>query len=198
MYGKMGEKIGEKMQKWVSMPPQLPKRWYVYTAIEIIGILLFLLNIYRTDDWTGDKPFSEFTARDWTLLKIFLAEELVILAVVIVFMVLAYRVAKRRREERKEFFYEHSMMAGIKPGDYDDVWVDFSDSARALILKHGDAFRLYVEEYDERTDEWIGVGGPSFYESLDDMKKALFYEYDFYCVANAVLDEHGNEVYKED
>lgn len=185
-------KIGEKMQERFLVLMRLPKRWYVYTGIEIIGFLLFGLNVYRTDDWTGDKPFSEYTSRDWMLLKIFLAEELIILVVIIVFMVLAYRVARKRQKERQEYFYEHSLMAGIKPGDYDDVWVNFSDSARAMISKHGNSFRLYVDGYDERAGNWTSIVGPSFYESIDEIKKTLFYEYDFYCVANAVLDEQGN------
>ena len=186
------------MKNRTSMPRQLPKRWYVYMGITILGIFLFGFNVYRTDDWMGEKPLWEYTSRDLTRLKIFFIEELIILAMIIVFMCLALGASKKRQGERTEFFYEHTLMAGIKPGDYDDVWVDFSDSARALILRQGDAFRLYVEEYDERTDDWKSINTASVYESLDDIKKTLFYEYDFYCVANAVLDEHGNEVYKED
>ena len=86
---------------------------------------------------------------------------------------------------------------GIKPGDYDYVWFDFSNTERALILKQNDRFMLYVQEYDEHTGNWENLSGVNVYDSLEALKKALFYECDFYCEENAELDKHGDEIYKE-
>lgn len=36
----------------------------------------------------------------------------------------------------------------------------------------------------------------SVYDNLEAVKKALFYECDFYCEENAELDKHGEETYK--
>lgn len=36
----------------------------------------------------------------------------------------------------------------------------------------------------------------SVYDNLEAVKKALFYECDFYCEENAELDKHGEEIYK--
>ena len=55
-----------------------PKRYWVYLIVVLVCSILLIGNIYRTDGWTGDKPFSEFVQRDWQLLAIFLVEELMI------------------------------------------------------------------------------------------------------------------------
>lgn len=50
-----------------------PERYY-YASL--ICLILLFLNYYRTDGWTGDKPFSEFAGRDWQLLAIFFIDEI--------------------------------------------------------------------------------------------------------------------------
>ena len=67
---------------------------------------------------------------------------------------------------------------------------------RALILKDGDTYKLYVHEYDEQTGMWDSVDSVSVYDDLSKLKYALFYEFDFFCEENAELDEHGDEMFK--
>ena len=86
--------------------------------------------------------------------------------------------------------------SGIKPGDYDYIWFDFDMTERALILKQGEIYKLNVQEYDERTDDWNSVNSVSMYDDLNKLKYALFYEFDFFCEENAELDEHGDEMFK--
>ena len=68
----------------------------------------------------------------------------------------------------------------------------------ALILKQDDQFKLYVQDYDEHTGNWETIGSVSVYDTLAAVKKALFYECDFYCEENAELDKYGDEIYKEE
>ncbi len=174
----------------------LPKRYWVYVTVFLICSILLIANIYRTDSWTGDKPFSDFVQRDWQLFALFIIEELLIAGVMFLFVFLACRIGKKRGAEIIAQ-WEMDKYSGISPGDYDYVWFDFSNTERALILKQGDRFKLYVQEYDEHTGNWEGFGTASIYDSLEAVKKALFYECDFYCEENTELDKHGDETYKE-
>ena len=91
----------------------IPMLYWVYVALMILCIVLLPVNFIRTDSWTGDKPFSEFTQHDWQLLTIFLMEELIILGVLVLFAALVLialrlvRMAKiqaqyrRRRRNRR-------------------------------------------------------------------------------------------------
>lgn len=168
------------------------KRYWIYLMFSI----LLIGNIYRTDSLTGDKSFSEFVRQDWKLFFIFLLEEIIIAGAMFLFAYLCCRISKNRN---KEIVVQRSKdkYSGIDSGDYDYVWFDFENIKRALILKKGDNFRLYVQECDDHTGNWESVNGVSFYESLEAVKKVLFYEFDFYCNENADLDKHGDEIYKE-
>ncbi len=172
-----------------------PKRYWVYLIIILICSILLIGNIYRTDGWTGDKPFSEFLQHDWQLLAIFLVEELIIVGAMFLFVILACKISKKRNAKITEQ-WETDKYLGIKPGDYDYVWFDFANTERALILKQGEQIKLYVEEYEEHTGNWKNLDGISVYDSLEEVKKALFYECDFYCEENSELDKHGDEIYK--
>ena len=174
-----------------------PKRYWIYWIVVLICSILLIGNIYRTDGWTGDKPFSQFVQRDWQLLAIFLVEELIIASLLFLFVILACKISKRRNAEITEQ-WEKDKYLGINPGDYDYVWFDFANTERALILKQGEQFKLYVQEYDEHTGNWESFSGVSVYDSLETVKKALFYECDFYCEENAELDKHGDETFLEE
>lgn len=173
-----------------------PKRYWIYLIVIFICSVLLFVNIYLTDSLTGDKPFSEFSQRDWRLFFIFLIEEIIILGVMSLCAYLGFRISKNRDKEILAQ-WETDKYSGIEPGDYDYVWFDFANTDRALILKQGDTFRLYVQEYDCHTGNWESLGMISIYDNLEAIKEALFYEYDFYCDENAELDKHGDEIYKE-
>ena len=62
-----------------------------YFYVSLICLILLFLNFYRTDNWTGDKPFSEFVGRDWQLFAVFLIEEFIIICVMVVFWLLGQK-----------------------------------------------------------------------------------------------------------
>jgi hypothetical protein len=167
-----------------------------YFYVSLICLILLFCNFYRTDSWTGDKPFSEFAQRDWQLFAVFMIEEIIIISVMLLFWILGQKKVKKLKISLAKK-WETDIFLGIKPGDYDYVWFDFSNTERALILKQEDKYKLYVQEYDERTGEWVSLNGLSVYDSLEEIKKTLFYEHDFYCVENAELDKHGDEMLVE-
>lgn len=173
-----------------------PKRYWIYIGAVLVCAFLLIGNVFRTDSWTGDKPFSEFVQRDWILLAVFLLEEIIIVLAMFLFSVIAGKISKMRDKEILQA-WEQVKYSGVKPEDYDYVWFDFYNSERALILKQGDVFNLYVEEYNARENLWKAVNQVSIYESLDLVKSALFYDFDFFCRENAELDEHSDEIYKE-
>ncbi len=163
---------------------QHPERYYY---LSLICLILLFLNFYRTDGWTGDKPFSEFVGRDWQLFAVFLIEEFIIICVMVIFYILGNKNIKSRRQMFIEQC-EKDKYSGIKPGDYDYVWFDFSNMKRALILQQGNQFVFYVQKYDDHTGNWESFNGVSVYDSLEAVKKALYYECEFYCEENAELD----------
>ena len=172
-----------------------PRQYWVYLSVILLCIILLVANFYRTDSWTGDKPFSEFTQHDWQLLTIFLMEELIILGVLVLFVVVAGIVSKKRNR-KIALQWENGKYSGIKPGDYDYVWFDFSNMERALILQQGNQFILYVQKHDDHTGNWENLSGVSVYNSLETVKIALLHECDFYCEENAEL-AYGDGIYKE-
>ena len=174
-----------------------PRRYWIFVLIVVCCCLLLVGNIFRTDDWTREKPFSEFTDRDGLLFKVFIFEELLILLVILIFLCLIIKTSKKRNriiEEQRE----KDKFLGIKPGDYDYVWFDFTCGSRALIVKHKDTYRLFVEDYDERYNTWTLVNHVSVYDSMQELKKGLFYDYEFYCSENAELDNLYGERFKEE
>lgn len=173
-----------------------PKRYWVYLIAVLILAVLLIGNIYRTDSWTGDKPFSEFTQYDWHLFVVFLIEQAVIFGIMILFVLLGNRII-RKRDLKIVAQWEKDKYSGIKPGDYDYIWFDFENTERALISKNEKQYDLYVEEYDECTGSWKNLDKVGIYDSLDSIKNALFYDFDFYCDENTELDKYGNEIYKE-
>lgn len=72
-----------------------PKRYWIYLIAVLICSMLLVVNIFRTDRWTGDKPFSEFAQQDWQLLFMFLIEEIIFVVVMFLFVRLACRINKK-------------------------------------------------------------------------------------------------------
>lgn len=163
-----------------------------YFYVSLICLILLFLNFYRTDSWTGDKPFSEFVQRDWQLFAIFLIEEIIIVCVMVTFFILGKRKIKHQYSLLAAQL-EKDKYLGIKPGDYDYVWFDFLNEKRALILKQENRYLLYVQEYNYHTRTWINLSNVSVYDGLENIKIALFYDYSFYCEENDELDEHKVE-----
>lgn len=169
-----------------------PKRFWVFLCLTFVLAFLLIGNVFRTNSWTGDKPFSEFTQNDWKMFLIFVLEEVIILAVIILFALLLSKISKIKTMRQ----WQSDKFSGINREDYDYVWFDFAMTERALILKDGDTYKLYVQEYNEKNGEWDSLNSVSIYQDLSKLKKALFYEFDFFCEENAELDEHGDEIFK--
>ena len=74
------------------------KKYQIYFFFSAICAVLLFYNIFRTDSWTGDMPFSEFTQKEWRLLTIFLIEEVVIGVLMFVFALLGGKNMKRNEQ----------------------------------------------------------------------------------------------------
>lgn len=173
-----------------------PKRFWVYLAAVFIFAILLEVNIFRTDSWTGDKPFSEFVHRDWQLFAVFIIEELIIVFFMFLFSFLMAKISNKRDKEIAAD-WEQNKLLGINTEDYEYVWFDFGQTERALIAKQENLYILYVDEYDETKGMWCSVDSESTYNSLYELKKALFFDFDFFCEENAELDKYSNEIFKE-
>ena len=164
-----------------------PKQFWIYMIIVATCFILITINIYRIDDQA-----NQF---------VFLIEQFALFAALIWFLMLARAEAEKRNREmikqRKKEIVEQKWL-GIKPGDYDHVWFDFTNTERALVLKQGDRYVLYIQYYDEHTEGWNNIESVGVYDSLTAVKKALFYDSNFHCEENTGLDENGNEIYAEE
>lgn len=173
-----------------------PKRYWIYLGALFTCAVLLFANIFRTNAWMGDKPFSEYVQKEWVLAGVFLIEELIIAFFMVLFSVLAGRISIKRNQKIVADWEQNKFM-GIQPDDYDYVWFDFSCTERALVLKQNNVYKLYIHEYDKHRGVWQALDSVSIYDSLAELKKALFFDFDFYCDENAKLDEHGDEEFKE-
>lgn len=174
----------------------LPKKYWVYISIMAFAGIMWFVNIFLSNVITGDKEFSEYGKGDWIYVAFFIISEIVIGFLLFFFSVKAGKIGQKN-EKQKEIYYEQFKYDGIKPGDYDYVWFNLCEDERAKILKQGNAFLLYVEAFDVRSESWNAVNTVSCYESIDDVKRALFYDFDFYCDENdAVFYEHEDEEFK--
>lgn len=175
--------------------PLPTKYWILISLCGVMAVLLFV-NIFASDHITGGKEFHEFSSDDWRSFALFLLSEVLIGLLMFLFGRSAGKIA-RQVNTQKRTYYEQLRYDGILPGEYDEVWFDFSGEERAKIRKQEQAFLLYVEAFDIRSETWNPVNTVSCFDSIDDVKKALYYDFDFYCSENATIDEHGDETFQQ-
>lgn len=174
-----------------------PKKYWIYVVLcVVLGVLLFV-NIFVTNGLTGEKEFWDFTQQDWSYFAAFLLTEIMIGLLLFFFAVNIRKLGIKRQQQIEEYF-DQFKYAGIKPGDCDYIWFDFSGDERAKIVKLGDVYYLYVEGFDYKTKSWNAVNTVSAFGSLAEIKKVLFYEFDFFCEENTLLDKHGDEMFREE
>ena len=173
-----------------------PRKYWIYMSICGVFAILLFVNIFVTDGLTGEKEFWDYSQQDWCYFALFLLTEIVIALFMFLFAVKAGKLSINRQKQIENYF-EGFRYTGIKPGDYDYIWFDFSGTERAKIAKMNDVFYLYVEAFDCKTETWNAVNTVSVSDSLEDVRKILFYEFDFFCEENAAIDKHGDEVFKE-
>ena len=77
------------------------KRYWIYISLSIICMILLFYNIIRTDSWTGDMPFSEFTNKEWNLFWIFMIEEAILGVLMFVFALLGGKSMKKNEKQEK-------------------------------------------------------------------------------------------------
>ena len=173
-----------------------PKKYWIYVSVCGVFAILLFVNIFVTDSLTGEKELWDFSQQDWCYFALFLLTEIVIALFMFLFAVKAGKLSVNRQKQIEHYF-EGFRYIGIKPVDYDYVWFDFSGTKRAKIAKLNDVFYLYIEAFDRKTETWNAVNTVSVSDSLEDVRKILFYEFDFFCEEYAAIDEHGDEVFKE-
>lgn len=175
----------------------LPKKYWIYVILCAASAILMFVNIFVTDGITGEKEFWDFTQQDWHHFTLFLVTEVLIILLMAFWAIKAGKLANKQEEQVKQYF-DQLKYAGIKPGDCDHVWFDFCDDNRAQIVKMGDAYYLYVESFNFRTELWEPVNTVSVFGSLAEIKKTLFYEYDFFCEENTVFDQYGDATFRDE
>lgn len=174
----------------------LQKKYWAYVILcLVLGILLFV-NIFVLFEKTGGRELCNFTQQDWICFVLFLLTQALLIAWMAFFAIKGGKLLNKRDEQVEQYF-DQFKYAGITPGDYDYVWFDFSSEERAKIAKSGDAFFLYVESFDEKTESWNAVNTVSVFSTLAEIKKSLYYDFDFFCEENTVFDQHGDEIFKD-
>lgn len=167
----------------------------MYVAVVFVLAVLLFANIFVTVGLTGKKELSDFTQQNWCHFALFLLAEVLLIILMAFFAIKAGRIINERDRQVEEYF-EQFKYAGLKPGDYDHIWFDFSGDERAKIVKLGDVYYLYVESFDQKTESWNPVNTVSVFDTLAEIKKVLFDEFDFFCEENTVLDQHGDEMFR--
>ena len=160
----------------------------------ILAFALFCI----ADSCIGYLPFSAFGQREWFRFTLFIAAEIVILAILIVSLYKIVKISNKRSEQILE--HHRNIMADAakkaEPCEYDYVWLDFGEDMRALVKKKGMFYHLTVQVYDEHTDDWRALGSLSLYNSLEEVKRTLFFDYNFHSDQNTVQDMYGNEIFR--
>ena len=175
----------------------LPKKYWMYVVLcAALGILLFV-NIFITDGITGEKEFLDFTQQDWYHFALFLLTEFFIILLMAFWAIKAGNLVNKQEKQVKQYF-DQFKYAGTKPGDCDHIWFDLSGDERAKIVKSSDVYYLYVESFNYKTESWDPVNTVSVFRSLAEIKKALFYEFDFFCEENTVLNRRGDEIFRDE
>lgn len=161
----------------------LPKRFWVYLVL--IGVLacFLFLNMLRTDGWTGDRVFSEFTAWHWLLFALFIAEEAALVIPIFILVKQISKIARKRNDELTAQWKKERILSTVA-GSYDYVWIDFALERRALIRKFDKWYYVSVQKKDPHTGNWEYEKGESGHESLAAVGKTLYNDYHFYCEEN--------------
>lgn len=175
---------------------KLPKKYWTFLSVVIISAILMFINIFIFDYLTGEKEFWDYNSTDIVLNLIFLGTESLYGAIMFFFAFKCGNIMREKTMLQRIIWYDN-MYIGIKPGDYDYVWFDFEDEQRALIMKDGNSYKLYVEKYNETSQNWEAINTVSCYDSLDSLKKALYTDYEFYCDENSNFDERGEYELRE-
>lgn len=167
----------------------LPTRYWIYVLISILLFILLFISIFITVAATSGKELHEFSQRDGQIFAVYLISSAATVAVGFYF---AFKAQKIHIMCAKTHYASYQYQ-GIDPNDYEAVWFDSSNSERALISKAGDVYILEVQELNEKEERWASVEVVHSIQSIDEIKKLLFYDFDFFCAENSVIDKWGNE-----
>ncbi len=174
-----------------------PRRFWFYLACFIVLFFLLILDFFIVGKHIGNPEQYEFTMQDWSWIIIGVLGGAVISAL-IHFSLRQVDKFNAQQQEQIQTYLDQFKYSGISPDDYDFLWIDFGGLTRAVIRKSGDCYHLHLEEFNYKTELWEPVPGVSVYSSMEELKRALFDDFDFCCEENSILDAHGEEMYKED
>lgn len=91
--------------KWINNSPKVNKKTFerskIYLCISMILTILLFYNIFRTDSWTGEMTFSQFSEREWSLFWLFVIEEVIIFVLMLVFARLGVKNMKGNEKQEK-------------------------------------------------------------------------------------------------
>lgn len=171
-------------------PFPLPKKYRVYIALCLILYALIFADIFVV----CGLEVEDFTQQDWCYTAIFS-----LTGVLFFFLASSFwKKASRIFDEQEKKYLDQFKYAEINPGDYDFIWFDFTGVERAKIVRSDGAYNLYVDFFDRETELWKPLDTVSVFSSLAELKEALFFEFDFYCEENAVIDRRGYEIFRDE
>lgn len=176
------------MKKKTKAP--LPKRYWFYVAICALMCIVLFASIFQMAA-AIPREIWEFSKEDWRIASCYFVLWIILTIITFIFATRAGNIhIKHFAGKAEEYKY-----TGISPSDYDQVWLDFSCEERALIAVRDGKYILTVQEFDEQAEIWITLESNLEFSSLDEVKEAL-YDSDFFCDANAEIDNHGEEIFK--
>lgn len=173
-----------------------PKKYWIYLIFCVVFGILYFVNIFVTDGITGDKELWNYTQQDWYYFALFISTEALFILLIAFFATKAGKLISKRQEQLIRY-YEQFKFAEINHDDCEYLWFDFSGSMRARIVNPGNAYLLFVDSFDRKTESWNPFISASVFRTLFEIKYALFYEFDFFCEENSVLDPHGKEIFRD-
>lgn len=134
------------------------KCYWIYISLSIICMILLFYNIIRTDSWTGDMPFSEFTNKEWILFWIFMIEEVILGVLMFIFALLGGKSMKKN--EKQERYLNDLLLRGMVDirklaGVANAKKLPNGEFGFCLICLNGSTMNLYDTNFKQEVGELL-------------------------------------------
>ena len=171
------------------------KKYWKYFGLMVVCAVLMVLMIIPIAILTGEKEMSEFLALDWVYFAVFVIIELALLFGIVAFCVKMIKLSMAKVNGAMNSYVSQFKFVDLQEGSYDYVWLNFKGVKRAVISEQDGVFNLSLEKFNSLNNPWVPLADERF-SSLDELKRALYYEHKFYCEENADMDEFGDMTFK--